>query len=190
MNPAALKANLADLPPGATIIVDTDEFTARNLAKVGYATNPLEDGSLDATTCTPLDLTGMTVEALKEFGLSRKDAERAKNMFALGLLSWLYDRPTEGTIELPRATKFARQAGHPRGQHRRVPGRLELRRDDRGLRGLLRGQAGPDAAGHLPQHHRQPGAGLRPDRGRAASPACRCSSAPTRSPRPPTSCTS
>ena len=81
-------------------------------------------------------------------------------------------------------------ARHPRRQHRRVPGRLELRRDHRGVRGPVRGQAGADAAGHLPQHHRQPGAGLRPGRRRRRSPGCRCSSARTRSPRPPTSCTS
>ncbi|HEX6148242.1 2-oxoacid:acceptor oxidoreductase subunit alpha [Nocardioides sp.] len=98
MNPAALRANLGDLPKGATIIVDTADFTPRNLTKAGYAENPLEDGSLDEYALHPVDLTGMTVEAVKEFGLSRKDASRAKNMFALGLLSWLYGRPTESTI--------------------------------------------------------------------------------------------
>jgi 2-oxoglutarate ferredoxin oxidoreductase subunit alpha len=103
MNPAALKANLGDLPKGATIIVDTHDFTARNLAKAGYAANPLESlgdaGSpLGEFAVQPVDLTGMTVEAVKEFGLSRKDAGRAKNMFALGLLSWMYGRPTDTTI--------------------------------------------------------------------------------------------
>jgi 2-oxoglutarate/2-oxoacid ferredoxin oxidoreductase subunit alpha len=98
MNPAALRANLGDLPKGATIIVDTADFTKRNLTKAGYAESPLEDGSLDEYAVHPVDLTGMTVEAVKEFGLSRKDASRAKNMFALGLLSWLYGRPTESTI--------------------------------------------------------------------------------------------
>jgi 2-oxoglutarate/2-oxoacid ferredoxin oxidoreductase subunit alpha len=104
MNPAALKANLADLPKGATIIVDTHDFTARNLTKAGYDANPL-DSLGDAAPGHPLadlnvhtvDLTGMTVEAVKEFGLSRKDAARAKNMFALGLVSWMYGRPTDGT---------------------------------------------------------------------------------------------
>ena len=99
MNPAALRANLSDLPRGATIIVDTSDFTNRNLTKAGYAANPLEDDSLAEYAVHPLDLTGMTVEAVKEFGLSRKDAARAKNMFALGLVSWMYGRPTEGTIE-------------------------------------------------------------------------------------------
>ncbi len=97
MNPAALRANLGDLPKGATIIVDTHDFTARNLTKAGYTANPLEDESLTEYALHPVDLTGMTVEAVKEFGLSRKDAARAKNMFALGLLSWMYGRPTDST---------------------------------------------------------------------------------------------
>ena len=97
MNPAALKANLGDLPRGATIIVNTDEFTKRNLAKVGYDVSPVEDGSLDSYHLHPLPLTSITVDALADFDLSRKNKERAKNMFALGLLSWLYTRPTTGT---------------------------------------------------------------------------------------------
>jgi 2-oxoglutarate/2-oxoacid ferredoxin oxidoreductase subunit alpha len=106
MNPAALKANVRDLPRGADIIVNTDEFSTRALTKVGYATNPLEDGSLDAYHLHPIALTSMTVTALADFAVSKKDAERAKNMFALGLLSWLYHRPTEGTAQFLR-TKFA-----------------------------------------------------------------------------------
>ena len=98
MNPAALKANLADLPNGADIIVNTDEFTKRNLQKVGYDTNPLEDGSLDRWVVHPVALTSMTVRALADFDISKKDAERAKNMFALGLLSWMYSRRYESTL--------------------------------------------------------------------------------------------
>ncbi|MGI5247051.1 2-oxoacid:acceptor oxidoreductase subunit alpha [Dactylosporangium sp. CA-139066] len=98
MNPAALKANLADLPKGASIIVNTDEFTNRNLTKVGYAANPLEDGSLDGWNVAQVGLTSMTVKALESFEISKKDAERAKNMFALGLLSWMYSRPHESTL--------------------------------------------------------------------------------------------
>jgi 2-oxoglutarate ferredoxin oxidoreductase subunit alpha len=98
MNPAALKANLRDLRPGADIIVNTDEFTKRNLAKVGYAANPLEDGSLEGYALHPVGLTSMTVRALDSFEISKKDAERAKNMFALGLLSWMYSRPSESTL--------------------------------------------------------------------------------------------
>jgi 2-oxoglutarate ferredoxin oxidoreductase subunit alpha len=98
MNPAALKANLNDLPNGATIIVDTHDFNKRNLAKAGYAENPLDTDDLEEFQLHAVDLTGMTVEAVKEFGLSRKNAARAKNMFALGLVSWMYGRPTETTI--------------------------------------------------------------------------------------------
>jgi 2-oxoglutarate ferredoxin oxidoreductase subunit alpha len=97
MNPAALKANLKDLPRGADIIANTDEFTKRNMERVGYAGNPLEDGSLSEYRVHAIPLTSMTVEALKDFNVTKKDAERAKNMFALGLLSWLYHRPTTGT---------------------------------------------------------------------------------------------
>ncbi|GAA1892324.1 2-oxoacid:acceptor oxidoreductase subunit alpha [Lapillicoccus jejuensis] len=105
MNPAALKANLAELPRGATVIVDTDEFTKRNLAKVGYTASPLEDGTLESYAVHRVPLTSMTVEALAGTDLSRKDKERAKNMFALGLLSWLYTRSTEPT-ERFLAAKF------------------------------------------------------------------------------------
>jgi 2-oxoglutarate ferredoxin oxidoreductase subunit alpha len=108
MNPAALKANIADVPRGAEIIVNTDEFTKRAMQKVGYAASPLEDGSLDGYNVHPVPLTTMTVEALKEFELTRKEAERSKNMFALGLLSWMYHRPTEGTEKFLR-TKFAKK---------------------------------------------------------------------------------
>jgi 2-oxoglutarate/2-oxoacid ferredoxin oxidoreductase subunit alpha len=99
MNPAALKANLPDLPRGAEIIVNTDEFTKRNLAKVGYATNPLDDGSLNGYALHPVGLTSMTIKALEDLEISKKDAERAKNMFALGLLSWMYSRPHGSTLE-------------------------------------------------------------------------------------------
>ncbi|MEU1402549.1 2-oxoacid:acceptor oxidoreductase subunit alpha [Streptomyces sp. NPDC005728] len=108
MNPAALKANIGDLPRGAEIIVNTDEFTKRALQKVGYAASPLEDGSLDGYSLHTVPLTSLTVEALKEFDLSRKEAERSKNMFALGLLSWMYHRPTEGTEKFLQ-TKFAKK---------------------------------------------------------------------------------
>ncbi|MFW6204104.1 MAG: 2-oxoacid:acceptor oxidoreductase subunit alpha [Actinomycetota bacterium] len=109
MNPAALKANLGDVPKGSTIIVDTGEFTPKALKKVGYDSNPLEDGSLEAYKVHGVDLTGMTMEALAEFGLTRKQAGRSKNMFALGLLSWLYGRPIDGTVRFLES-KFARNA--------------------------------------------------------------------------------
>ncbi|MFD0883645.1 2-oxoacid:acceptor oxidoreductase subunit alpha [Streptosporangium algeriense] len=108
MNPAALKANLGDLPRGADIIANTDEFTKRNLQKVGYDVSPLEDDSLAEWRLHPVPLTSLTVKALEGFDLSKKDAERSKNMFALGLLSWLYHRPTETTIKFLE-TKFAKR---------------------------------------------------------------------------------
>ncbi|MHC0431560.1 2-oxoacid:acceptor oxidoreductase subunit alpha [Streptomyces sp. O3] len=108
MNPAALKANLGDVPRGAEIIVNTDEFSKRAMAKVGWDASPLEDGSLDGYSVHPVPLTTLTVEALKEFELSRKDAGRSKNMFALGLLSWMYHRPTDGTEEFLKQ-KFAKK---------------------------------------------------------------------------------
>ncbi|MGW3609183.1 2-oxoacid:acceptor oxidoreductase subunit alpha [Micromonospora sp. NPDC005163] len=98
MNPAALKANLADLPRGADIIVNIDEFTKRNLAKVGYQASPLDDDSLAGYVVHPVALTSMTVGALAAYDVSKKDAERSKNMFALGLLSWMYSRPYESTL--------------------------------------------------------------------------------------------
>ncbi|MBB3678027.1 2-oxoacid:acceptor oxidoreductase subunit alpha [Modestobacter versicolor] len=98
MNPAALKANLPDLPGGGLLIADSDEFTPRNLAKVGYDSNPLEDGSLEKWQLVSVPLTSMTTDALADSGLGKKEAERSKNMFTLGLLSWMYHRPTEGTI--------------------------------------------------------------------------------------------
>jgi 2-oxoglutarate ferredoxin oxidoreductase subunit alpha len=98
MNPAALKANLADVPKGGTLIVDTHDFTDRALARVGWNTNPLADGALDSYTVHAIDLTQLTLDALADTELSRKDAGRSKNMFALGLLSWMYSRPTEQTL--------------------------------------------------------------------------------------------
>jgi 2-oxoglutarate ferredoxin oxidoreductase subunit alpha len=106
MNPAALKANIKDLPRGGDLIVNTDEFTKRNLTKVGYQASPLENASLEQYNVHPVPITSMTVKALESFDITRKDAERAKNMFALGMLSWLYDRPADGTLGFLKA-KFA-----------------------------------------------------------------------------------
>ena len=106
MNPAALRANLDDVPRGADIIANTDEFTKRNLTKVGYDGSPLDDGSLSAYNVHAVPITSMTVKALEAYDVSRKEAERAKNMFALGLLSWLYNRPPESTLKFLES-KFA-----------------------------------------------------------------------------------
>ena len=99
MNPAALKANVADLPPGGTLIVNVDAFEERNLAKAGYGANPLEDGSLAGYTVYEVPMTSLTLGAAKETGAKPRDAERSKNFFALGLVSWMYTRPTESTLE-------------------------------------------------------------------------------------------
>ncbi|GAA0712939.1 2-oxoacid:acceptor oxidoreductase subunit alpha [Dactylosporangium roseum] len=106
MNPAALKANLADVPKGSTLIIDTHDFSQRALARIGWASNPLEDGTLAGYTVHAVDLTQLTLDALAGNELSRKDAGRSKNMFALGLLSWMYSRPMEGTLSFIRQ-KFA-----------------------------------------------------------------------------------
>ena len=106
MNPAALKTNIKDLPKGGTLIVDADAFTDRNLQKAGYAANPLEDGSLDEFQLHTVPLTTLTVGALKEIeGVTPREAERSKNMFALGLMSWLYGRSIDSTISFLE-TKF------------------------------------------------------------------------------------
>jgi 2-oxoglutarate/2-oxoacid ferredoxin oxidoreductase subunit alpha len=98
MNPAALKSNIASLEKGGTLIVNEDAFIARNLEKAGYAENPLEDGSLDAYQVFRVPMTSITVRATEGLEVTKKDAERSKNMFALGLVSWMYGRPTEVTI--------------------------------------------------------------------------------------------
>ncbi|HEX2040307.1 MAG TPA: 2-oxoacid:acceptor oxidoreductase subunit alpha, partial [Acidimicrobiales bacterium] len=99
MNPAALRANLADVASGGTVIVNVDAFEERSLAKAGYDANPLEDGSLAAYTVYEVPMTSLTLEATKPTGAKPRDAERSKNFFALGLVSWMYTRPVEPTIE-------------------------------------------------------------------------------------------
>ncbi len=107
MNPAALRANVADLDPGSTIIVNTDAFEDRNLTKAGYAANPLHDGSLDGFRVLEVPMTSMTLEAVKPSGTKPRDAERSKNFFALGLVSFMYTRPVEATLAWI-AERFAR----------------------------------------------------------------------------------
>ncbi|MSO95958.1 MAG: 2-oxoacid:acceptor oxidoreductase subunit alpha [Thermoleophilia bacterium] len=99
MNPAALKTNLADVPKGGMVIVNTDAFNERNLQKAGYEASPLSDGSLAGLHVHEVALTSMTVTALKGIeGITSREAERSKNFFALGLMLWLYHRKTEGTL--------------------------------------------------------------------------------------------
>ncbi len=99
MNPAALKANLGELTAGSTLIVNSDAFDERNLAKVGYETNPLDTHMLDNFRVVQVPMTSLTLEACKDLGVKPRDAERSKNFFALGLISWMYTRPIEPTLE-------------------------------------------------------------------------------------------
>lgn len=99
MNPAALKGNLRDLPEGNVIIADSDAFTARNLKLVDYEENPLEDGSLDDYRVHAVPMTSMTLKAVEDTGLKKKEARRCTNFFALGLTYWMYSRSLEPTLE-------------------------------------------------------------------------------------------
>jgi 2-oxoglutarate ferredoxin oxidoreductase subunit alpha len=99
MNPAALKAHLSDLEPGAAILVNSDSFDERSLQKAGYGSDPRRDGSLDAFKVYEVPMTSLTMEAVKPSGTKARDAERSKNFFALGLVSWMYSRPTEPTLD-------------------------------------------------------------------------------------------
>jgi 2-oxoglutarate ferredoxin oxidoreductase subunit alpha len=108
MNPAALKANVDDLPRGGLIIANADEFTKRNLAKVGYESNPLEGDELSDYVVQAVAMTTLTLGAVEPIGATKKDGQRAKNMFALGLLSWMYGRELEASEAFIRE-KFARK---------------------------------------------------------------------------------
>ena len=128
MNPAALQSDLGRLAGGGTLIVNEDAFDDRNLEKAGYSDNPLEDGSLDGYTLIKVPMSKLTREACSEIeGVKPRTAERSKNFFALGLVSWMYTRPTEPTLEWVRqkfkgkdsviaANTAAFHAGHAYGE--------------------------------------------------------------------------
>ena len=190
MNPAALRANLGVLPKGATLIVNVDAFDERSLAKAGYDGQPARPTArLGAYTVYEVPMTSITQEVCKEAGVKPRDAERSKNFFALGLVSWLYTRPIEPTLEwiaqrfadrpqVAEANTRAFRAGFDFGETAELfESNYEVRPAD------LR-------AGRVRPGHRQPGPGLGADRRRPAGRAARCSSAATRSPRPRTSSTS
>jgi 2-oxoglutarate/2-oxoacid ferredoxin oxidoreductase subunit alpha len=99
MNPAALRADLNKVVKGGVLIVNEDAFTRRNVEKAGYETDPIRDGTLDGYRLYLVPMTSMTVRATEGIGIGKKEAERAKNMFALGLLTWMYGRPTETTLD-------------------------------------------------------------------------------------------
>src|SRR3954447_15072312 len=127
MNPAALRNELDKLEPGGTIILNTDAFVERDLAKAGYAFDPRDDGSLNGYRVIPIPMTELTKEAVKPAGVKPRDAERSKNLFALGVISWMYSRPLEPTIDwlkgrfgknpqVLEANTLAFQPGHAFGE--------------------------------------------------------------------------
>ncbi|MGH2811239.1 MAG: 2-oxoacid:acceptor oxidoreductase family protein, partial [Actinomycetota bacterium] len=99
MNPAALKSNLRDVPKGGILVVNSDAFTEGNLQKAGYSSDPLRDDSLAAYTVYEVPITSLTVEGLKDSAISKKEAERSKNMFALGVMAWMFHRPVDPVID-------------------------------------------------------------------------------------------
>ncbi|HEY6209547.1 MAG TPA: 2-oxoacid:acceptor oxidoreductase subunit alpha [Gemmatimonadales bacterium] len=127
MNPAALKVDLKDLRIGGTVVVDTGAFSERNLAKAGFTTNPLDDGSLAPYQVLKLDITKQTLDAVKGFGLHTREAHRCRNMWALGLMLWMYGRDRQVTLdwlkkkfadrpEIAQANVAALNAGHAFGE--------------------------------------------------------------------------
>jgi 2-oxoglutarate ferredoxin oxidoreductase subunit alpha len=98
MNPAALRADLGMVEKGGIVIINEDAFTQRNIEKAGYTSDPIADGTLDGYLVYKVPMTSITVRATEGVGLGKKEAERAKNMFALGLVSWMYGRPAETTL--------------------------------------------------------------------------------------------
>ena len=127
MNPAALRSELGRLEPGGTIIINSDAFEERNLDKAGYTDDPLTDGSLDHYTTYLVPMTSLTKQVCKDLGVKPRDAERSKNFFALGVVSWLYDRPVDPTLDwiqvkfgkrelVAAANTTAFKAGHAFGE--------------------------------------------------------------------------
>ena len=141
MNPAALKVNVDDLKPGGLIIADEGEFGARNLAKAGYEANPLEDGSLARWQVIAFNISQLTLEAVKPFGLGNKEALRSKNMWTLGLALWMFDRDRQPIVdwlkakfaskpELAEANIAALNAGHAYGETIEIGGQIHQHRLD------------------------------------------------------------
>ncbi len=137
MNPAALRVNIDDVKPGSLVVIDTGAFSAKSLQKAGYEDNPLEDGSLDKFQVLAIDMSKQTLEAVKPFGLGKKDGLRCKNMWALGLVYWMYGRKRadtehwlrgkfERTPETAKANIAALNAGHAFGETAELPAQLPL----------------------------------------------------------------
>ena len=139
MNPAALITNLKDVLVGGLLIIDSDAFTDKNLARAGYSSNPIEDGSLDAYRVIPIAVSKQVLEAVKPFGLSHKFAVRCKNMWTLGLVMWLFDRDRSITTEnlkqkfankpeIADANIAALNAGHAYAETAELPSGVEVYR--------------------------------------------------------------
>ena len=135
MNPAALITNLADVKPGGIVIADSGAFTDRNLSKAGYEQNPLDDDSLEGYRLVKIDMSRLTVEAVKEFGLSNKEGLRSKNMWALGLIYWMYGRKRQASVDwlnkkfaskpdIANSNIAALNAGHAFGETAEMPAEL------------------------------------------------------------------
>ena len=165
MNPAALKTNLRDVPKGGVIIVNTDAFNDRTLQKAGYAANPLEDGTLGDYHVHEVALTSMTVGALKGIeGVTSREAERSKNFFALGLMSWLYHRPTEGTIDFI-SSKFGKRPEIVEANTRAFRAGWNYGETSEDFAVSYEVAPAPLAPGTVPPDHGQRGALVRPHRG-------------------------
>src|SRR5438309_5727569 len=142
MNPAALKVHLRDLKPGGLLIVNTAAFEKRNLDKAGYAQNPLDDPALaERYRLHKVDMTGLTHKAIADLKLDTKEKDRTKNFFALGLVSWIYTRPLEPTLE------WIRDRAQGRGHRPRGDGRAAARDPEHPARGPLHRHADQDRAG-------------------------------------------
>ncbi|GIX17207.1 MAG: hypothetical protein KatS3mg119_1393 [Rhodothalassiaceae bacterium] len=168
LNPAALKVNLPALREGALVIVDTGAFTTRNLQKAGFETNPLTDETLSKYQVLAIDISKLTLDAVKDFGLSNKEALRCKNMWTLGLVLWMFTRPRKPVIDW-LACQVRERSADPRRQHRGAERRPRLRRD-RGARlphSALPRRAGAGGARRVPHDHGLPGHRLGAGRGRA-----------------------
>ena len=133
MNPAALKVHLRDVPKGGTVVLNTDAFTDRNIAKAGFEANPREDGTLDNYVTIEIDIQKMTLAAVAGIGVTNKEAVRCKNMWALGLMCWMYDRDRQPTVDwieqrfgkrapdIAKANIAALNAGHAYGETAELP---------------------------------------------------------------------
>ena len=160
MNPAALKVNVASLREGGLIVADEGEFTARNLTKAGYDQNPLEDGSLAKWQVVHFNISQLTLDAVKPFGLGNKEALRCKNMWTLGLALWMFDRDRQPIVdwlkakfakapELAEANIAALNAGHAYGETTEMGGQVHKRHLDAAPAepGLYRTVTGAEALG-------------------------------------------